>query len=45
LGEVREELETIEEQETYKKRDDEDDPGRRRNQGRKIGSSRMDRRR
>jgi len=35
----------MEEQETRKKRGDEDDPGRRRSRGRKIGSLRMDRRR
>jgi len=42
LGEIRKELEMIEGEETCKKRDDEDDPGRGRNQGKKIGSSRMD---
>jgi len=31
LGEIRKELEMMEEQETSKKRDDEDDPGRGRN--------------
>ena len=43
LGEIRKELETMEGQETSKKRNDEDDPGRERNQRRKIGSSRIDR--
>ena len=38
LGEVRKKLEMVEGQETCKKRDDEDDPGRGRNRGRKIGS-------
>jgi len=33
----------MEGQETCKKRDDEDDPGRRRSRGRKIKSLRMDR--
>ena len=41
LGKVRKKLETIEGQETSKKRDDENNPRR----GRKIGSSRMDRER
>jgi len=41
LGKVRKKLETIEGQETGKKRDDEDNPRR----GRKIRSSRMDGRR
>jgi len=45
LREIRKELETMEGQETCKKRDDEDNPRRRRNQGRKIGSSRIDRER
>jgi len=36
-------LEEIEGQETYKKRDDEDDPRRRRSRGRKIGSLRINR--
>jgi len=31
----------MEGQETCKKRDDEDNPGRRRNRGREIGSKRM----
>jgi len=43
LGKVRKKLETMEGQETGKKRDDEDNP--RRGRGRKIGSLRMDRRR
>ena len=41
LGKVRKKLETMKGQETSKKRDNEDNPRR----GRKIGSSRMDRRR
>ena len=41
LGKVRKKLETMEGQETSKKRDDKDNPRR----GRKIGSSRMDERR
>jgi len=43
LGKVKEELEMLEGQETHKKRDNKDDPGRRRNQRRKIRSLRMDR--
>ena len=43
LGKVRKKLEMMERQETGKKRDDEDNP--RRGKGRKIRSSRMDRRR
>ena len=41
LGEIRKKLETIEGQETSKKRDNEDNPGRGRNWG-KIRNSRMD---
>jgi len=41
LGKVRKKLETMEGQETGKKRDNEDNPRR----GRKIGSSRIDERR
>ena len=39
LGEIKEKLEAMEGQETGKKRDDENDPGRRR-RGRKIGRDR-----
>jgi len=42
LGKNREELEMVEEQETHKKKDDEDNPGERRNQGRKIRDMRVD---
>jgi len=45
LGKVRKKLETMEGQETGKKRDDKDNPRRGRNRGRKIGSSRIDGRR
>jgi len=43
LGEIGKKLEMMEEQETSKKRDNKDNPGRGRSQRRKIRSSRMDR--
>jgi len=45
LGKNGEELETMEEQETCEKRDDEDDPGGRRNQEGKVRHTRVNRRR
>jgi len=42
LEEIGKKLETMEGQETSKKRDDEDDPRRGRSQRRKIRSSRID---
>ena len=44
LGKIRKELEAMEGQEAGKKRDNEGDPRRRRNRGRKIRSKRVDRR-
>jgi len=43
LGEIGKKLEMMEGQETSKKRDNEDNPGRERSQRRKIRSSRIDR--
>ena len=42
LGQARKKLETVEGQETHKKRDDKDDPRRKRSRRRKIGTPRMD---
>jgi len=42
LGEVRKKLETMEREETSKKRNNEDDPEKGKNRGRKIGSLRID---
>jgi len=42
LGKNGEKLETMEGQETYEKKDDEDNPGRRRNQEGKIRDIRVD---